>query len=1053
MDNLGYFGIEFETLYLNLKKGVIESKDFKSFETKITVELKKSAANQEKICKWRSFNNENTETENIESSNINSTLTDFDDYLSTSSSIDSFSPKSTYIDLNDDTVNQLCNSDIVIQVSSNLKSFTLSSSVPTTIKATKGKSTVDVPAETNAPGDILFEITIPLSQLLGSKSSCIEFNEKNTLDTFITPTNNAILCKIMNEAVMIPSKSFLKLKLYVDNDFAEFVYGGCVYQYKSIKLSELSSDMTVRLADAGASKGAKPAVGKGKVSDPSDVKAKAIESISKIVAEQAKFVSFQVTLDMQEQVGKAASTQPTGDEIEVEVAANASKRNSKPVSLTTVSYCPRGVLGFNNVAAIEAAPETDLFNTKELWSVEWNPSQFHFLHRSKLRRMLALSKDPNVMSLAVSFKKVSTAEGIPVFGTESALQVSLDLPFSNPEPGMTEHPIAVYFGKTSGTTTAAAATEAVESSPKDSDYFNLFEAMLTFVQPIIPSLSVVALPSGDSNSTASFPEETNITHRNVDVMGEFRKDIKNIVAVIAKEFVKMKTQETDQQKAEANNITLNNNMNLNDHQLAQDFPDSVLSAVAGGGVVTSNSYDNLKSEFMSFLSTSGILHSFKEKLRPRIMQIIYVRCGPKGLAAATINSINNCTVGNVADIEYNVMGDNTVQVDSSPFNNAPSLAEVGKLMNDVFVYLIQESNTVLNTLFASTLVAHQATSLDKTPYINDVVETNEQAFVRLGFQAYNAECDLRFQAADQYHLERLCLAKTLMETIPTGLFDAYVAYSNLYLRQIMKIISLSASSTKMSQNGVNNNKAIELKNLMLKCHQVLSLTHSENPSDKRTLLLLACSHARLGRQFEVEKTLLSVINTAVDTGNELQSLVDLLQISGNVDSSDSSDLEINLKTVDPLCYCLLAGFLSLKQEFKNPLLVRKAILMATYAYETYQTANVSSILFNDYSAYNVYGNDNIPRRTAVLCLVKSSIFLFDHGFAALGSEVYNLALSCEIASNQKAQFRNAPSVTPPFIRALLKHADFYSVWMSPSYVDVDIDVSLRSKLFDIAIDW
>ena len=358
--NLGYFGIEFDKLSLGLNKSF-------DFTTKLTVEIKNSSNSQIKTFKWQQSNNEYEKIDSDNFTNVSEPNSE-SGLISNLTSFENFSPKSTYINLNEKTINELCNSEIIIQVKyvSSDPIITQSTKAATTpvAKPAKGKTADATAAPIINTDDILFELIIPCSQLMSSRSSSLDFNESNNLDSF---ASIGITCNTINQTLIVPSKSYLKFKIYSDNDLSEFIYGGGVYQYKFLKLSELSSDMTLRVVDAAAA--GKAAAGgkgaKGGASNPADLKTKAIEGLGKLVEEQSKYVSYDLNLDIQEQ-------QNEWQQQEQEQQVNRS-------IITDSATCQGGKVNFDKVAATGSSePEVDFNSAKELWSSKYSLVSFMF---------------------------------------------------------------------------------------------------------------------------------------------------------------------------------------------------------------------------------------------------------------------------------------------------------------------------------------------------------------------------------------------------------------------------------------------------------------------------------------------------------------------------------------------------------------------------------------------------------------------------------------------------------------------------------------------------
>lgn len=69
-----------------------------------------------------------------------------------------------------------------------------------------------------------------------------------------------------------------------------------------------------------------------------------------------------------------------------------------------------------------------------------------------------------------------------------------------------------------------------------------------------------------------------------------------------------------------------------------------------------------------------------------------------------------------------------------------------------------------------------------------------------------------------------------------------------------------------------------------------------------------------------------------------------------------------------------------------------------------------------------------PRRTIVLIMAETAQYLVKYGQFQLAHACVRLANDCERAGTEKAQARNKPAVTPPYIKYMLKRAEAEVTW-------------------------
>lgn len=79
-----------------------------------------------------------------------------------------------------------------------------------------------------------------------------------------------------------------------------------------------------------------------------------------------------------------------------------------------------------------------------------------------------------------------------------------------------------------------------------------------------------------------------------------------------------------------------------------------------------------------------------------------------------------------------------------------------------------------------------------------------------------------------------------------------------------------------------------------------------------------------------------------------------------------------------------------------------------------------------------------PRRTLVLILSETALYLYQYGLYSVADTALLLAKDSEASCTEKAQARDKPSITPPFITVLLKRAEAEAAWTTDSKV-TDLD--------------
>ena len=384
-----------------------------------------------------------------------------------------------------------------------------------------------------------------------------------------------------------------------------------------------------------------------------------------------------------------------------------------------------------------------------------------------------------------------------------------------------------------------------------------------------------------------------------------------------------------------------------------------------------------KAEFMHYLSTSGTYHAFKERLKPKIQRLVRDKYGARGQA----------------------LGKDGLQDKDN--------VSVDKLLGDLYVFLVKECNVVLNGIYRDTMLERDVNDIEQTSHIDDEVESPTQILQRLLLQALDAEADGRIIIAEQLHLERIQLldhnAGVGSKVVNT--YDCYSQYA-YYLLRVAASMKKQACSLSYSQGNSLDDDAITtsietletgIKQHLNKAREALELAAGAKSDEWRDKLLLVSLLVEVDQVEVAESAMLQAINIQLTSTK-----------SSTVDSIDSlHGYETDkLVPIDPLCYAVLASIYSIQ---KKSLACRKALRLIDRCWQD-----------GDYEPH--YSTHGVPRRSIVLSLTNAALYLFAHGTVILGNECIAMAVSTETACATKAQARGLPTISPPFIRHLLKRS-------------------------------
>lgn len=396
---------------------------------------------------------------------------------------------------------------------------------------------------------------------------------------------------------------------------------------------------------------------------------------------------------------------------------------------------------------------------------------------------------------------------------------------------------------------------------------------------------------------------------------------------------------------------------------------------AGNNSQTSDSLSVVerKAEFMHYLSTSGTYHAFKERLKPKIQRLVRDKYGARGQALG----------------KDGLKGKDEMSVD--------------KLLGELYVFLVKECNIVLNEIYTNTMLERDVNDIEQTSHVDDEVESPTQLLQRLLLQALDAEADGRIIMAEQLHLERIQLLShnAGVGSKPANTYQCYSQYA-YYLLRVAASMKKQVCSFSYSQGNALDDDAIAtsidtleagIKQHLNKAREALELAAAAKSDEWRDKLLLVSLLVELDQVEVAEVVMVQAIN---------------IQLNGQLDSVNSlSGYETDkLVPIDPLCYAVLASIYSIQ---KKSLACRKALRLIDRCWQD-----------GNYEPH--YSTHGVPRRSIVLSLSNAALYLFAHGTVLLGNECIAMAVSTESACATKAQARGLPTISPPFIRHILKRS-------------------------------
>ena len=692
-----------------------------------------------------------------------------------------------------------------------------------------------------------------------------------------------------------------------------------------------------------------------------ELRAKYLENIPKLVETQAKLAQYILSVG-----GAPTPVAPAladGDDAEAPAQTASPEQPAELLPLLTIAT---GTISFDAAAAASLGPEVNIRAVSALWSIHWPESAKLFLSRHQLKHLAAALQNPQsllAVSVPVTVSKAVTAEGAAAEGASLNACGLVDI---SPLAGqgvlqaqlMTELAGQGFAAEAAPVPAPAEWEEEAAPAAPAGPACSISVSLSRALLTPRPSLAPTAVAGKEKLFATQSQPQPQSQPRPVGELADVFADLRSEISSVIKAIA------LEYVKMYPNGI-------------AAGGKGSTAAAEGSAGAGDVLSLADRKAEFLYYLSTNGAYHTFKESLKPRIQRVVRHLYGPRGQA------LGRSAVART----FNTAGD----AENKDGEDVPVLDQV---LAELYVVLVKESNVVMNGMFAATVIAKDTLEVEgggSSSAADDETETLVQKYQRLLFLADDAESDGRMEASEAWHLERILLARSSPAlSAPAVLQHGYDSLARYYLR--------SAAAVRVCEVG---GEASASTGLVVKAREALELAVAADNSSAqwRTCLVLGALLAEQGQERGLN-LLLGVLQTLA--APQLPSFDDF-------DGYDSDTLcggPTDIPYVDPLYYAIMAAVFS-----KAGLLVR--------ARKALRLANKCFLLGQHVPSAATHGS---PKRTLVLLLAKASLFLSEHCLVSLAESCYVLAGECEAAVTAKANAKNLPAATPPFIRCLMKRA-------------------------------
>lgn len=526
-----------------------------------------------------------------------------------------------------------------------------------------------------------------------------------------------------------------------------------------------------------------------------------------------------------------------------------------------------------------------------------------FLHRSKVRELVKFIRtNPYAAELPLVMRRTPTAAHMESQGGELTCRGTIDLKqIVEPGRAVIDMPIALDW-----VDDAAVTSET-----------SLVVTYSSVAAGLVPAKALDSLTAAQKDAvTNSYIPDGLLSNKlpssndpNTTILTDLRREITSCVERIAQEYLSLYPVPPGDGAGVAEGALPMGNGGGNGAMEITTTTASVASRSGGGGGGADSESQGSQpaerkedrlSDFLDFLTKSGIFHELKESLKPRVQLLIREQYGIRGRALGRSEAL--------AAID---MQSTTGVADGKQLN----ASSVESIMSELYVYLLKECSIVLNSLFKETVVDRDVAEFEKNAYVNDEEETEAQAVARLLNQADDATANGAYAIADSLHLERIQIINhsPVLGSKPDIVHAAYASYGVFLLQQCASMLTASVANAPADMEQ-------RARSLRDKARAALKATYNAKSDDWSIGLLYANILIDSDQVAQAEVVLRDVIGAQVAAAKPSPFAFDL----DGFDAFDGYDSD-KLCPADSSCYAVLAA-LFYTQGF--PLKARKAILMA-----------------------------------------------------------------------------------------------------------------------------
>lgn len=622
--------------------------------------------------------------------------------------------RSNYVEFTSTNLASVSNTNIFIRVVSlpsekDAKIAAAAAAASAAAAPAKGGKGAPTPAAVASPTEvaekILVQAIFPLSKIFIEKTFAVmcDFND------------GSLEIQSSDSSVTLGDSS-IALRLSFDNELAEFAYGGAFLRFSDLVVRNAPEGFILRCDDVIDPKAKVPP-------SETELRAKYLENIIKLATSPEAAATFSLSFSGIEQL-------------------------IPPMILVA------SAITFDSETAMTVPPEQNIRQSTHLWTYRFSDTPLVFLHKSQVRRLLALSRAELV--LHGEMKKERAADGAPV-----SASFSLDVSALR-SPDIISFPLEVPL--------MTVTSEEDGQGAVESENGGFLLATLGISRPLSTSVENVGVSasSGDMKVNGrSAVGHSAIADPKRDVLREFRAEVDAVVRQIAIEYVQMfpsTSTATPSLPQPPNSVGMAGGSSNNSVDISMDE-----------GAKRSREYEDRRTTFLYEMSIRGIYHELKERLKPRIQRLVRYELRSGG----------------------SLTGKKPLGIENSP----DALARQAHiLLTDIYTILVQECTRVLNSIFSSTVVKFEELEFDSPSEmgglaaLDDEVERDRQRFNRLQALATDCSADSRRAAAEQVHLERVQLANRGqgMSSDPSMVHSAYTEYA-MYMLGMRKFVSQNNS--------------------------------------------------------------------------------------------------------------------------------------------------------------------------------------------------------------------------------------------------------------------